>query len=345
MTAATLAALPSELRRRVDPAIAALVAIAVALAVFDRARLGSTLLFTLNALTSIAPWLALSVALAAGARATGADALVRRAFEGRPLRMIFLATLFGALSPFCSCGVVPVVAGLLAAGVPLAPVLAFCLASPLMDPSQFLLLSGTIGVGFAVAKTGAAILAGLLGGFGTLALTRAGWLGDEVVRVRKMSACATKQAAAPVAPVWRFWSEPERAQTFIVTAGAQAWFLGKILAVAFALESLMLAYIPAERVAGVLADAGGMAIPLAVMLGVPAYLNGLAAIPLVNGLIGLGVSPAVGLAFMVAGGVTSLPAALAVWTLLKPRAFGLYVGFAALTALLAGWGYAAVLAV
>lgn len=342
MTAATLAALPSALRRRIDPALAALVAIAVVLAVLDRAQLGPTLLFTLNALTSIAPWLALSVALAAGARATGADALVRRAFEGQPVRMIFLATLFGALSPFCSCGVVPVVAGLLAAGVPLAPVLAFCLASPLMDPSQFLLLSGTIGVGFAIAKTGAAILAGLLGGFGTLALTRAGWL-DDAVRVRKMSACAARKAAAPAAPVWRFWTEADRAQTFVVTAGSQAWFLGKILAVAFALESLMLAYVPAERVAGVLADAGGLAIPLAVVLGVPAYLNGLAAIPLVNGLIGLGMSPAVGLAFMVAGGVTSLPAALAVWTLLKPRAFVLYLGFAALTALLAGWGYAVAL--
>lgn len=63
------------------------------------------------------------------------------------------------------------------------------------------------------------------------------------------------------------------------------------------------------------------------------------------GLIGLGMIPAVRLAFMVAGGVTNLSAALAVWTLLKSRAFGLYLGFAALTALLAGWGHAVVLAV
>lgn len=340
--AASLAARAPALRRRIDPALGGLALLLLVLALLDLDQLGPTLAFTAKALTSIAPWIAASVALAAAARASGADALIARAFEGRPARMIVLASLFGALSPFCSCGVVPVVAGLLAAGVPLAPVLAFCLASPLMDPSQFLLLAGTIGTGFAVAKTFAAVGAGLLGGFGTLALARTGWLGDAT-RVPRASCCAAKKATKAEPPVWRFWTVPERAQTFIVTAGSQAWFLGKILAVAFALESLMLAYIPAEKVAGLLADAGSLAIPLAVLLGVPAYLNGLAAIPLVNGLIGLGMSPAVGLAFMVAGGITSVPAALAVWTLLKPRAFALYLGFAALAALGAGWGYAVAL--
>ena len=61
-----------------------------------------------------------------------------------------------------------------------------------------------------------------------------------------------------------------------------------------------------------------------VLLGIPAYLNGLAAIPLVGGLIDMGMNPAVGLAFMVAGGVTSIPAAMAVWALVRPRVFALY---------------------
>jgi uncharacterized membrane protein YraQ (UPF0718 family) len=87
-----------------------------------------------------------------------------------------------------------------------------------------------------------------------------------------------------------------------------------------------------------------VAIPLAVVLGVPAYLNGFAAIPLVSGLIGLGMSPAVGLTFMLAGGVTSIPAAMAVWALVKPRVFAAYLAFAGLGALAAGYGYMAVLA-
>jgi hypothetical protein len=60
-------------------------------------------------------------------------------------------------------------------------------------------------------------------------------------------------------------------------------------------------------------------------VGVPAYLNGYAALPLVGGLIGQGMAPGAGLAFLVAGGVTSLPAAIAVWALVKPRVFALYI--------------------
>ena len=52
-------------------------------------------------------------------------------------KRIVIASLGGALSPFCSCGVVPLVAGLLAAGVPLPVVMAFWLSSPLMDPEMF----------------------------------------------------------------------------------------------------------------------------------------------------------------------------------------------------------------
>jgi len=57
----------------------------------------------------------------------------------------------GALSPFCLCGVIPLIAALLSMGVPLAPVMAFWLASPIMDPSMFLLTSGEIGMDFAIA--------------------------------------------------------------------------------------------------------------------------------------------------------------------------------------------------
>lgn len=64
---------------------------------------------------------------------------------------------------------------------------------------------------------------------------------------------------------------------------------------------------------------------LATIVGVPAYLNGYAALPLVGGLIEQGMAPGAGLAFLVAGGVTSLPAAIAVWALVKPRVFALYI--------------------
>ena len=60
--------------------------------------------------------------------------------------------------------------------IPLAPVMAFWLASPLMDPSMFVLTAGTLGMDFALFKVFAAVAVGLIGGFGTFAVVRAGEL-------------------------------------------------------------------------------------------------------------------------------------------------------------------------
>jgi uncharacterized membrane protein YraQ (UPF0718 family) len=149
-------------------------------------------------------------------------------------------------------------------------------------------------------------------------------------------------ALAPPPPGWAFWRDAGRSQSFVLAAGQSGWFLLRLLTLAFLIESLMIAWVPGEVVARSLGSENAFAIPLAVLLGVPAYLNGFAAIPLVSGLIELGMSPAVGLAFMLAGGVTSLPAALAVWALVRPPVFAAYLGFAAAGALLASYGFALV---
>lgn len=331
--------------RRADRVLLAIAAVMVALLIAAPSQALASLESLAGALAEIAPFLALSVLIAGWAKATGADQQVARAFQGRESLAILAASGFGALSPFCSCGVIPLIAGLLAAGVPIAPVMAFWLASPLMDPNQFVLLVGAIGVEFALAKTAAAIGIGLLGGFGTLAIIGAGGLADPLrAGVGRPSTCCAKRALTPPAPVWRFWSEPERAQTFVTESGRSAWFLLRWLSLAFLLESLMVAWLPGDAVARLLGDGNALAIPLAVALGVPAYLNGFAAIPLVSGLIELGMNPAVGLTFMLAGGVTCIPAAVAVWGLVKPRVFATYLAFAALGTLAAGYGYMAVLA-
>ena len=99
-------------------------------------------------------------------KATGAESTLARAFEGRDIRMIFMAAVFGGISPFCSCEVIPFIAALLAIGAPLSAVMAFWLASPLMDPPMFFITTGALGLDFAIAKALAAVGLGLLGGFG-----------------------------------------------------------------------------------------------------------------------------------------------------------------------------------
>lgn len=98
-------------------------------------------------------------------------------------------------------------------------------------------------------------------------------------------------------------------------------FLLKWLTLAFLLESLMLAYVPADWIASALGGTGVVPIVTATLVGVPAYLNGYAALPLVSGMVEQGMTPGAGLAFLVAGGVTSLPAAIAVFALVKRPTF------------------------
>ena len=295
------------------------------LAIFQPAQAVDSFRFSLDALARTAPFLILSIGIAAWAGATGADNLIARAFTGSPVLMIFLAALAGGLSPFCSCGVIPLIAALLAMGVPLSAVMAFWLASPVMDPSMFVLTVGVLDLEFAVAKTLAAVGLGVFGGAVVHVLARGGALADPLREGIGNGGCGGAKVRAPKPVVWRFWTEAERRKKFAREARKTTLFLAKWLTLAFVLESLMLAWVPAETITALLGGAGIGPIALATVVGVPAYLNGYAALPLVGGLIGQGMAPGAGLAFLVAGGVTSLPAAIAVWALVKPRVFALYV--------------------
>jgi len=323
--------------RLLDKPVLATIGILLAIALVVPEQLPLTLAFTGSALLSIAPWLALSVMLAAYAKASGADSLVARAFTGSPARMILLASLFGALSPFCSCGVVPLIAGLLGAGVPLAPVMAFWISSPLMDPNMFVMTAASLGGEFALAKTAAAVGMGLLSGAATHLLASRGML-TQTLRHQRAGAGIPGERVQ-----WNIAGSTARMRTFAADALRNGWFLLRWMTIAFLLESLMVAYVPPALVVQTLGH-DASAIPLAVLVGIPAYLNGFAALPLVKGLIDMGMSPAVGLAFLVAGGATSIPAAAAVWALVKPRVFALYVSLAIVGTLIAAYAYSALLA-
>ena len=115
---------------------------AVALVAGD--RLGEFVVFTGEQLLATAPFIVFAVLLVAGLKAGGAEAALARAFEGKEIRMIVFAALLGGLAPFCSCEVIPFIAGLLAMGTPLSAVMAFWLSSPLIDPPA-LLITAAIG--------------------------------------------------------------------------------------------------------------------------------------------------------------------------------------------------------
>jgi len=122
------------------------------------------------------PYLVVTIPIAVAVNMSGASRYIKRAFDAGPLAAILLATVVGAFSPFCSCGVIPVIAVLLIGGVPLPPVMAFWIASPSMDPEIFFLSVGTIGWNLAVWRLAGTLFMSLGAGFITHYLMQSGWI-------------------------------------------------------------------------------------------------------------------------------------------------------------------------
>jgi len=168
--------------------------------------------FILEAFLHIWPYVVVTIPLAVAVQMSGASKYIKRAFEARPLTAVVLATVLGAFSPFCSCGVIPVIASLLISGVPLAPVMSFWIASPSMDPEIFFLSVGMIGWELAIWRLAATLVLSLGAGFITHLLMENGWLGQQILRTRKVTKVhstaelfkkgwqALKNSFAPVAP-------------------------------------------------------------------------------------------------------------------------------------------------
>ena len=331
----------STLRQRVpsfkfDGAWVATVFVLVAVALLDGKQVPISIEFLITQLVHVMPFLALAIGLAAYAKASSADRLIAHAFSGNVALMIVMAALLGGLSPFCSCGVIPLIAALLSMGVPLPAVMAFWLASPLMDPSMFVLTLGTLGLTFALAKTAAAVGVGLLGGFAVLALGRTPVFANPLKPGIGDGGCGAS-AVREVKPIhWKFWHEGDRRSAFIAELTRSFLFLTKWLVLAFLLESLMVAYVPADWIAQFLGQGGVGGITVAALVGVPAYLNGYAALPLMSGLVNAGMDPGAAMAFLIAGGVSSIPAAIAVFALVKLPVFFSYLILAFIGAILSG---------
>jgi hypothetical protein len=148
--------------------------------VFD--QIFEVVYFIVGAFAQIWPYLLITIPLAVLVRMSGASRYISRAFQAQPVIAIFLATAVGAFSPFCSCGVIPVIAALLIGGVPLAPVMSFWLASPSMDPEIFLLSVASLGWELAVWRLGTTFVLSLSAGFITHFVVGRGWLGGQFLR-------------------------------------------------------------------------------------------------------------------------------------------------------------------
>ncbi|WP_269585932.1 permease [Roseibium sp. Sym1] len=296
-------------------------------------------LFTLQGLVDVAPLVIPGIALTAWIMASGADRILSRAFEGRLFRSVLAASAIGAITPVCGVTVLPLMVGLLAAGVPLAPVMAFWLSSPVTDPAMLATTAATLGFAFALGKTVAAFGLGLFGGTVTAALSGSK-SGQTALRSGGLAASlVTSCGCGPRTFEPRVWQDRDRRRTVARQAFATTRLILICLIPAFFAEYALNAALTPGSLAAYVGEDTWWAIPAAVFVGAPAYIDGYAALPLTRGLIDNGMAPGAAMAFLVSGGVVSIWGALAIFPVLRIRPFLLYLGLAVTGSLLAGYGF------
>ena len=241
--------------------------------------------------------------------------------KGGQVRAVVAASIIGAVTPVCGLGMLPLIATLLRRGLPLAPVMAFWISSPITDPSMLLITASIIGVPFAVAKTVSAFGIGLLAGAVTSFLPSYRNASHELMRPETLEQCECEEEQP------RFWPAVWSSARPIIR-----W-----LALALVLEVFLHRLVSDEWVVSLFGTDAGASVPLAVVVGAPMYLDGYAALPLVSGLMDKGMSFGAALALMISGAAVSFYSAVAVAALVRVRVFVLYVLLAMSGACLAGY--------
>lgn len=297
----------------------------------------ATARFVITGLINASPLVIPGVLLAAWIAASGAGDHIARVFSGHLVVTVISASLAGALLPVCGITVLPLMAGLLASRVPLAPVMAFWLASPVTGPPMFAATAATLGWEFAMAKMIAAIGLGVFGGLVTGLLQGASWASQPLREngvVGKLGApCGQGSEGVRL----DFWTEAGRRARFAREALSITRLILLVLAPAFAAEYWLNALLSPEALSPFVGADSAFAVPLAVLVGAPAYVDGYVALPLTRALMEAGMAPGAAMAFLVAGGVVSIWGALAIAPVLKLRPFLLYLALAVSGSMLAGW--------
>jgi|GEM_PF-83800 len=299
----------------------------------------SNLAFVGKNVWSILPFFLLSVGISAWVTVSGFADRIKAVFNRRENIAIAGAAIVGATIPLCSCGVIPLIAAMLASGVPLGPVMAFWVSSPLMDPSMFVLTAGVLGMDYAVARLVTAVVMGAGAGYLISVLTSSGKLNNQLhgLSLKQSACCGSDEVLYEGVSRSKFW------QDFWPQAWTITLFLGKWLLIAFILESLIVHYVDSKWISSVLGNNQHFSIPFATAIGIPVYTSGVGAIPIVKGLLSNGMSHGAALAFLVAGPVTTIPAMTAVFALVKRQTFTIYLCVGIGGSLIAGYVYQAVM--
>ncbi|MHC4780386.1 MAG: SO_0444 family Cu/Zn efflux transporter [Planctomycetota bacterium] len=235
---------------------------------------------------------------------------------------ILKATVFGVPLPLCSCGVIPVTAGLRRHGASKGAATAFLLSTPQTGVDSILVTASLLGPVFTAFKIVVSVLAGVVGG---LAVDAAGGRGPAAEGEASCSeACCTghgKHGKTTGAVRYAFIT--------LVDDIGPALLLGLLVCGAIS------ALIPDGAFAGLLRG-GILAMIVMLVAGIPVYVCATASVPIAAALLTKGVSPGAVLVFLMTGPATNAAALAALWKMMGRRSALIYLSTVAVAAMASG---------
>lgn len=230
------------------------------------------------------------------------------------------ASVFGAITPFCSCSSIPLFIGFVKGGIPLGVTFAYLITSPLVNEVAIAMFLGLFGLKTTLIYAGSGILLGMVGGFILGKLKLENHLSDWVKQIQSNSEKESEE--------WENEKTPFIQRLPVIINEAWGIVRGVLLYVliGIAIGAAMHGYVPENFFAEALAADRWYAVPLAVILAVPMYANAAGIVPVIQVFVAKGVPLGTAIAFMMAVVGLSLPEATLLKKVMNMKLIGIFFG-------------------
>ena len=231
---------------------------------------------------------------------------VRNYLAGKNKGMGYLlGSIFGAITPFCSCSSIPVFLGFTSAGIPLGITMAFLITSPLINEVAVLLLMSLLGWKFTLLYVVVGMAVGMLGGLLLDAMKAERWLqsfaAEALVRGRQMTA---SNAVSTTQRALSFSERHQFAKAEAIDIFGRVW---KWVIIGVGLGASLHGFVPEGWVETHLGQGQWWSVPAAVLIGIPLYSNATGIIPVMESLLANGLPIGTTLAFCMSTVAASFP--------------------------------------
>ncbi|NIA02742.1 MAG: permease [Planctomycetia bacterium] len=256
---------------------------------------------------------------------------VRNYVRGKPKWLArTLAISLGAITPFCSCSSVPLFIGFVEAGIPLGVTFSFLIASPMINEVAVVILIGILGWKLAALYVMAGLTVAYVGGAVMERFKPERWVEDYVWKIQMGEA---QEIEADTSLKGRH--NYAMGEVKEIVGRIWKWVLAGV-----AVGALFHGYVPESWVVEYLGGKDNwLAVPGAVVLGVPLYSNATGVIPIAEAMLGKGVAIGTTLALMMSIAALSLPEMIILRKVIRWPALALYASVLTIAFTLVGWGF------